>query len=161
MLVLCCSVPTPRQSGFKWAAAIAGVAAAKGGAACSLNVHCGWPAANVDSLREAAASITAGSCVNGVCTCEGNYGCDRCTVTELAGSGTTRTTSTSPPRTIDLCDMTWGGGVCTKDEHCGNGLCLDKKCVCYANWGCDYCSLDVSQDVINLGTCTAVCSQFP
>lgn len=131
-------------------------AAAKGGAACSKDIHCGWPAANVDSLREGAASITGGTCVDGACNCAGNHGCGNCFVQELPGAGTTRDTGTSPSRTIDLCDMAWGGGVCTADEHCGNGLCLDKKCVCYKDWGCEYCTLDLAQDIVDLGTRVAV-----
>jgi len=74
-------------------------------------------------------------------------------VTELPGSGTERDTSTVPSKTIDLCDMAWGGGVCASDDQCGNGLCIDKRCVCYKDWGCEYCTLDVAQDVIGLGAC--------
>lgn len=45
----------------------------KGGAPCSVNVQCGWPAANVDSLREGAASIT-GQCLDG-CVSAASFSC--------------------------------------------------------------------------------------
>ena len=50
----------------------------KGGAPCSVNVQCGWPAANVDSLREGAASIT-GQCLDG-CVSATSHSCFVCVV---------------------------------------------------------------------------------
>lgn len=62
-------------------------------------------------------------------------------------------------QTFDLCDFSWGGGVCTQDDHCGNGLCIDNRCVCYANWACNYCTLDRSQDIMN-GVCHSLLLLF-
>lgn len=122
----------------------------KGGGPCTLNVQCGWPAGNVDSLRDQASSLT-GQCTDGTCECYSIYGCQTCAVIEIPSEGTTR--SVAGGGTVDLCNMPWGGGVCTEDVQCGAGVCLDNRCVCYKDWACEYCSLDLSQDILNGAQC--------
>ena len=99
-------------------------------------------------LREDAASIT-GSCENGVCVCANGYGCAGCHI-----NGNTELSYLSEPwGTIDVCTNPFGGGLCTDDAECGNGLCLSGKCVCYSGWTCEYCQLGVNEDIRNHAQC--------
>jgi hypothetical protein len=54
----------------------------------------------------------------------------------------------SNPDCVDWVSIPFGGGPCDESRHdqCYNGLCIAKKCVCYKNWGCAFCTLE-SQDM--------------
>lgn len=81
--------------------------------------------------------------------CSAGYNCAGCWI-----NGETELSYLSAPwGTIDVCSNPFGGGLCTKDAECHNGLCLAGKCVCYSGWTCEYCQLAVNEDIRNHATC--------
>ena len=44
-------------------------------------------------------------------------------------------------------DYVHGGGTCTSDSDCGNGVCLDGSCMCNSGYVCSYCS-SLASDIV-------------
>jgi len=99
-------------------------------------------------LRENTESTT-GSCVSFACQCAGAFTCSNCFV----NGNSVRSFLSEPWGTIDVCSNPFGGGVCKQDKECGRGLCIAGKCVCYSGWTCEYCQLQVDQDILNHAQC--------
>lgn len=91
----------------------------------------------------------------GYCACSQGYGCDSCRVQLLPALGTSRTYLSPPAGSVSMCGFEFGGGVCSSDYNCAEGICLGGRCVCYAGWVCPYCTLDMNADVLNHATCAS------
>jgi len=138
------------------AAAAAGFppAPGSGGSACTLDAHCGFPAADCQQKREKCASLS-GSCVKGHCVCatEG-FTCANCegqaTLVRDPNDITKFIYTSQMPYlngtrgTFDSCAEPRGGSVCKADTDCGSqnaGLCIGGTCVCQRAFVCGDCSL--------------------
>jgi hypothetical protein len=63
--------------------------------------------------------------------CATSYGCDHCDV-QLDGQGTANRSLNIGRGYVDMCSLTYGGGSCSDDFNCVNGLCINGKCKCNA-----------------------------